>query len=267
MALDTCGPGSEDVAVYGPPLSLAYRFVAWWLEPLLRALTKHEWHGLEHLPRDRGFVAAPNHMSYYDPMVMALFLYANGFPPFYLAKEAMLRVPLLGQLLRKSGQIPVYRGSGLATQAYRDAVTEVRRGRCVVVYPEGTLTRDPDLWPMRGKTGAARIALETKCPVIPVAQWGAQEVMQRYTKRLRVFPRKTVYVLAGPPVALDDLYDRPIDAALLAEATDRIMAALTSGVEVLRGQTAPAVRFDPRRHGVSEIGDFTKDVAPQADSA
>ena len=179
----------------------------------------------------------------------------------------MFDVPVLGAVLRSAGQIPVYRESSLAGQAYRAAVAAVRDGACVVAYPEGTLTRDPDLWPMRGKTGAARIALETKCPVIPVAQWGAQEVMQRYTKRLRVFPRKTVYVLAGPPVALDDLYDRPIDAALLAEATDRIMAALTSGVEVLRGQTAPAVRFDPRRHGVSEIGDFTKDVAPQADSA
>ena len=57
---------------------------------------------------------------------------------------------------------------------YDAAVAAVRKGECVVVYPEGTLTRDPAQWPMTGKSGAARIALETGCPVIPVGQWGPQ---------------------------------------------------------------------------------------------
>ena len=61
----------------------------------------------------------------------------------------------------------------------------MRDGECVVVYPEGTLTRDPDLWPMTGKSGAARIALETGCPVIPVGQWGAQELLPPYAKQAR----------------------------------------------------------------------------------
>lgn len=245
-------------------LPLAYYAVSWWLHPLLWMLTKRDWHGLERLPRERGFIAAPNHISYYDPMVTALFLYHNDVPPFFMGKEAMFRIPLVGRLLRAAGQIPVYRNTGQAGQAYRDAVAAVRAGRAVVVYPEGTLTRDPQLWPMRGKTGAARIALETKCPVIPIAQWGAQRVIGHYEKRLRLFPRKTVHVLAGPPVALEDLYDRPIDAQLVHEATERIMAAITSQLEVLRGATAPAVRFDPKAHGLAETGNYRAESEPAA---
>ena len=57
-----------------------------------------------------------------------------------------------------------------------------------MIYPEGTLTRDPDLWPMTGKSGAARIALATGCPVIPVGQWGAQEILPPYAKKPRPLP-------------------------------------------------------------------------------
>jgi 1-acyl-sn-glycerol-3-phosphate acyltransferase len=133
-------------------------------------------------------------------------------------------------------------------------VAAVRAGKGVAIYPEGTLTRDPDLWPMRGKTGAARVALETQCPVIPVATWGAHEVLAPYSKRLRLLPRTTMKVRAGAPVALDDLYGREITTEVLLEATARIMAAITAELEVLRGEKAPVVRFDPRSHGVTSIG-------------
>ncbi|HEX7806866.1 MAG TPA: lysophospholipid acyltransferase family protein, partial [Cellulomonas sp.] len=113
--------------------------------------------------------------------------------------------------------------------------------------PEGTLTRDPDLWPMVGKTGVARLALMTRAPVIPVAQWGPQDILGRYSKVLKPFPRKKVSVVAGPPVVLDDLYDRPLDTATLREATERVMAAITVILEDLRGEPAPEVRFDVRR--------------------
>ena len=156
--------------------------------------------------------------------------------------------------MRGADQIPVYRETERAADAYRAAVAAVRAGKGVAIYPEGTLTRDPDLWPMRGKTGAARVALETRCPVIPVASWGAQEILAPYSKRLRLLPRKTVQVRAGRPVALEDLYDKPLTAEVLGEATTRIMASITAELEVLRGEKAPVVRFDPRAHGVTSIG-------------
>jgi 1-acyl-sn-glycerol-3-phosphate acyltransferase len=152
----------------------------------------------------------------------------------------------------------VYRNTGRAADAFRAAVGAVESGKCVGVYPEGTLTRDPGLWPMVGKTGAARIALTTRCPVIPVAQWGPQEILAPYSKRPHLFPRKTMHVLAGPPVDLSDLHDHPLDAAVLREATARIMAAITALLVELRGEPAPAERFDSRKHGLPETGNFHK---------
>ena len=245
-----------------PPADLptAYKFIVLWLRPLLRVLTRRRWLGQDNLPRGGGFVAAPNHVSYYDPFVVALFLYDSGRPPFFLGKEAVFRIPVLGKLVGWSGQIPVYRGTGRAADAYRAAVAAVDAGKAVVVFPEGTLSRDPDGWPMVGKTGAARIALQTGKPLIPIAQWGAQEVLPTYSTKPRFFPKKTVTAIAGPAVDLDDLRGRPIDAALLREATERVMAAITVLLEDLRGEQAPAERFDPRSAGVPETGKPTKEA-------
>ncbi len=245
-----------------PPADLpaAYKFIVLWLRPLLRVLTRRRWLGQDNLPRAGGFVAAPNHVSYYDPFVVALFLYDSGRPPFFLGKEAVFRIPVFGKLVGWSGQIPVYRGTGRAADAYRAAVAAVDAGKTVVVFPEGTLTRDPQGWPMTGKTGAARIALQTGKPLIPIAQWGAQEVLPTYATKPRFFPKKTVTAVAGPPVDLDDLRGRPIDAALLREATDRVMSAITALLEELRGEQAPPERFDPRSAGVPETGNPTKEV-------
>ena len=123
-----------------------------------------------------------NHISHVDPLTAAHFVYDHGRIPRYLAKSGLFKNKALGAFLRGAGQIPVERLSKNADGAYDAAVAAVRAGECVVVYPEGTITRDPDLWPMTGKSGAARIALATGCPVIPVGQWGAQELLPPYTK-------------------------------------------------------------------------------------
>ncbi len=164
-------------------LPFAYRFVVAILRPLLMVLTKRDWRGAENLPATAGFVAAPNHLSYVDPLSFAHFLVDHDRPPFFLGKEGVFRIPVVGAILRGAEQIPVYRNTGQAADAFRAAVAAVESGKCVGVYPEGTLTRDPDIWPMIGKTGAARIALATRCPVIPVAQWGPQEILAPYGKR------------------------------------------------------------------------------------
>ena len=238
------------------PLPFAYRFVVAILRPLLMVITKRDWQGVENLPASGGFVVAPNHLSYVDPLAFAHFLVDNDRPPFFLGKEGVFRIPVVGAILRGAEQIPVYRNTGQAADAFRAAVAAVESGKCVAVYPEGTLTRDPDTWPMVGKTGAARIALATRCPVIPVAQWGPQELLEPYGKRLRILPRKTMHVRAGRPVDLSDLYDKPVTGALLREATDRIMAAITTELETIRGTKAPAERFDSRKHGLPETGNF-----------
>ena len=165
----------------------------------------------------------------------------------------MFKVPVIGKILHGAGQIPVYRGSTDAAHAFRAAVAAVNAGECVAFYPEGTLTRDPDLWPMTAKTGAARVALMTGAPVIPVAHWGAHEIIPRYAKggrgdrRFKPFPRHTVQVLAGPPVDLSAFQDQEINGKVLREVTEVIMDAITSLLEGLRGEQAPPVRYDVQR--------------------
>lgn len=230
---------------------LAYRFIISIVRPVLRLFTRQDWRGAEHLPERGGFVVAANHLSYVDPFTFAHFLVDNGHPPHYLAKEAVFRIPVIGRVIRAADQIPVYRESRHAGDAFRAAVEAVHLGACVAILPEGTLTRDPGIWPMTGKTGAARVALQTRCPLVPVAQWGPQQILAPYGKLPHLLPRKTMHVWAGPAIDLSDLYGRPIDAAVLHEATARVMAAITGLLEQIRGEEAPTTRFDPRATNLS----------------
>ena len=228
-------------------MSGSYRLVVVALRPLLMSLTRRDWRGAEHLrvdgSLDDGIVIAVNHLSWFDPLVVSHFLVDNGRLPRFLAKEAIFRVPAVGRIVRGAHQIPVHRGTADAVEALTSAVAAVRAGECVLVYPEGTITRAPGLWPMTGKTGAVRIALESGAPLIPVAQWGAHEVMRPYVKELRLIPRKTMRVWAGPPVDLDDLRGHEPSEAELVDATERLMVAITGLLEQIRGEAAPTPRF------------------------
>ena len=241
------------------PISPAYRVAEAIARPPLTLFTRRWWSGAENLPRDRGFVACSNHISHLDPFVLAHFLFDHGCPPRFLAKESVFRIPVLGRIVGGAGQIPVYRETADAGRALSAAVAAVEKGECVVVYPEATLTRDPDLWPMVGKTGAARIALTTGCPVIPIAQWGVQDILAPYGKRPRLLPRHQVRVLAGPPVDLSAYAgDGPQDVGRLRGATDAVLDAITEQLVRLRGGDPPAQRWDPRLHGQATIGDFRR---------
>lgn len=224
------------------------------VKPLLLLLTNRRWSGGEHLPATGGCLLVANHVSHVDPLTFAHFVYDHGRLPRYLAKSEVFDVPVVGAIVRSAGQIPVYRMTSNASHSYRAAVEAVQSGECVVVYPEGTITRDPDLWPMTGKTGAARIALSTGVPVVPVAQWGANHLLAPYAKKPKLWPRTTIHVRAGEPVPLDDLREQPLTPAVLREATDRILDAVTELLAQVRGETAPETRFDPRAAGVREIG-------------
>lgn len=246
------GPSANGPAGVG----FAFKFIATLIRPFLMAFTRQNWRGGENIPPGgTGVIVAGNHISHFDPLSFAHFLWDNGRATRYLAKSGVFRVPVFGRLITAAGQIPVYRESRDASQAYRAAVAAVKAGELVAIYPEGTISRDPDLWPMVGKTGAARVALETGCDVIPVAQWGANHVLAPYSKRIRLLPRKTMSVIAGPPIPLDDLRGRPVDSTVLRIATDRIMAAITAQLAQIRGEVAPAERFDPKAVGLPPVGD------------
>ncbi|MEV6877911.1 lysophospholipid acyltransferase family protein [Amycolatopsis sp. NPDC051128] len=201
--------------------------------------TRFRVRGARHLPRDGGVVVASNHLSYADPATLTAFCLAAGRVPRYLAKASLWKLPAVGSVMRSGRHIPVYRGAATASEAYRDAVAAVRAGECVAIFPEATFSNDPDGWPMRGKTGVARIALETGAPVIPVANWGTHHLLPATAWLPRGLPRKTVDLVAGPPVDLSDLYGRQLTREVLEEATARIMAAVTDLLGTLRGERPP----------------------------
>lgn len=227
----------------------AHRFAVGLLRPVMMRLTIRGWTGGENLPASGGFIAVSNHVTNFDPLTFGHFLVDHNVPVKYLAKAELFRIPLFGRLLRASGQIPVHRGTAKASESLREAREALQRGECIGIYPEGTLTSDPDGWPMTGKTGAARLALETGVPVIPIAQWGAQRLVPRFASRPATWRAQLVEVTALPPVDLDDLMGRPLTPALLQEATARIMADLTAGVAALRGEEPPDRVWDRRRDG------------------
>ena len=233
------------------PIGPYYRFAALVIEPFMKVNTRRDRRGVENLervyPPHDGIIVVANHMSWFDPMNIAHVLWDAGRPPRFLAKDKLFELPLFGRLLNGAGQIPVYRDSDDPASAIRDAVAAINNGKTVVIYPEGTMTRDPDFWPMTGRTGAAQLAFATGAPVIPLAQWGPQEVMRPYSKEFKIWPRKTMHTLVGEPIDLDDLRKKKTTKAVLDEATDRIVHRITELLEELRGEKAPEDRLDYRQ--------------------
>ena len=235
---------------------------AWWIavpiiKPVLLATTKPRWEGADRIPESGGCILALNHVSHVDPLTAAHITWDYGRQSRYLAKSGLFKNKLLATFLRAAGQIPVERSSAGA-RAFDEAVKAVNAGELVVVYVEGSITKDPDGWPMVGKSGAARIALATGAPVIPVGQWGAQELLPAYSAKPHPFPRKTIRVKVGDPVDLSDLLEKEPTVQVVAEATHRIMDAIVDLVAEVRGEPRPAELFDPRKAGINATGNPNK---------
>ena len=156
------------------------------VKPLLVVLTKRDWSGMKNIPQSGGVIIAANHMSEFDPFVVAHYVYDAGRWPQFLAKSSLFKIPVLGPVVKAVRQIPVYRGTIDASKALDAAIAAIGRGEAVIIYPEGTTPKSGELWPGKGKTGIARLWLETGVPVVPVATWGAQQVFDPRTRKLRL---------------------------------------------------------------------------------
>ncbi len=219
------------------------------LHPSFMAFTKRDWRGVEKLPRDGGYVLAPNHLSHLDPLFLSHFMVDHGVTPRFLTKDTLMTIKGVGRILRGAEMIPVYRATKGAADSLKAANEAVMSGQVVTIYPEGTLTRDPDGWPMSGRTGAVRVALATGRPVVPVAQWGPQAILWPYTKVPKIFPRKTMHVHVGDPLDLSDLEGRELTDEVLNAATDRLMDTLTAMLSEIRGELPTRPRVDVRTLG------------------
>lgn len=222
---------------------------------------------LERIPATGPCVIVSNHVTEIDPITVGLSIVDAGRTPRFLAKESLFRIPVLGFLLHRIGQVPVHRGTRDTAQALRDAQDRLARGGAVGIYPEGTLTRDPLRWPMHAYPGAAQLALGLEVPVIPIAHWGDQEILGRDSSwRLRVSlrPRRPVRVRVGEPVDLTPFRSEPapgqtgltdaervaaVPRAAAAAATEAILDAIAAELSVLRDEPVPPTRWDRRLKG------------------
>lgn len=224
----------------GPAVALA----AVVFYPLTLLLAKRRMEGLEHIPAQGPALLVCNHVSYLDPVYTAVFVHRARRVPRFLAKASLWTVPVLGRVLSGSRQIPVSRGSAEAGASLEAARASFADDGVVVIYPEGTITRDETGWPMAARSGAARLALDVDVPVIPVVHWGTKSVYDHYRRRFRPSWRTTITVKAGPPIPLDDLRARLADRGprpLLRETTDRMMTAVRELLGEVRGEPVPEI--------------------------
>jgi 1-acyl-sn-glycerol-3-phosphate acyltransferase len=218
---------------------------AWWIVILVlytpaSLLVRTRYRNLTKLPQRGGAIIVTNHVSHVDPILVAKLVLDGARRPRFLAKDTIFDVFAVGTAMRRMGHIPVKRGTIDARQSFDAAVAALNAGGMIVLHPEGTVTRDPDRWPMNGKTGAARLALlAPHIPVIPVSQWGVQEQIDLYRKKVKLFPRPRHVLSVGDPIDLSDFHGRRPDAAVLRQVTEVIMRRLRTDVAELRGVPAP----------------------------
>jgi 1-acyl-sn-glycerol-3-phosphate acyltransferase len=224
---------------------VGYGFAIDLLWPILMAVARWDFRGGRHVPAKGGVLLAVNHLSHVDPIVLVAYCMAQGRVPRFLAMSELWDMKIVGAPLRGGRHIPVdRRASGI--EAYRAAVEGVKRGECIVVYPEGGFPDHSDGWPRKAHTGVARMALATGAPVIPVGQWGANSLLPPTAKVGTLVPRATLGVLAGEPVDLSDLVGKQGQRKALAAATDRIMDRVTDELAILRRESPPAPEDRPR---------------------
>lgn len=231
------------------PAPRAYRALAAIARLVIPLRARTRWSGQQHIPTSGPAIVVANHISNVDPVLLGEFLIWNGRWPRFLGKASIWKVPVLGWIIAKADQIPVYRDSQRAAESLVHAREALDAGKLVAIYPEGTITADPDGWPMTGRRGAATLALASGAPVIPVVQVGADQILGgRHVSLTGLFGRrKDVSVTAGPPIDLTRYLSLEPTKQVLDEVTDLFLDTLTSMRAQVAGLTPPAGRFDLRQ--------------------
>jgi 1-acyl-sn-glycerol-3-phosphate acyltransferase len=212
------------------------------LYPIDGLLFRIRFRHLDRVPPRGGIIVVINHISHIDTVLMARLVWQSGRIPRFMIKDTVFEKPVLGRIMRGAKQIPVARGTTDAGQSLRAAVEALAVGEAVIIYPEGTITRDPQQWPMQAKTGLARlIMLAPDAPVVPVGQWGSQQ------QKGGLWRRRTAQASVGEPLDMRKYRDAPVTFSVLREITDEVMTAIRAQVAELRGKTPPEAFFRPPR--------------------
>lgn len=213
-----------------PTYMLAKAIVKPWMGSWFR------WHieGLENIPSEGPALLAVNHISFMDPFAAAYVVDLAKRRPRFLAKAELFDDKRIAWIIKGAKQIPVHRGTPDAPMALDQAIEALRQGEVIVIFPEGTITNDPDLNPMAGKTGVARLALMTGAPVIPTALWGTANVWPKGFAKRWWPPKQDICVRIGRPLAVEG------DPAS-SEDWQRVSSAVMDEIRRLVASLRPAV--------------------------
>lgn len=217
--------------------------------PLVRLLGRGRYQGREFISVPGPVLLVGNHISHLDPVYDAVFIRKSGRWPHIMAKASLWKLPVVGRVIRGTEQIPVDRGGGQGQVGLDAAIQQLKDGGVVLIYPEGTVSRDPDLWPMKPRPGVAALALAGDFPVIPLAHWGTQEVFRSYQKKgaFRPWPRKDIHLVCGPAIDLSAYRNLPVDARVIRDVSYVIMGAVRDLLAELRRETPPSTFYDPKK--------------------
>lgn len=215
--------------------------------PLTALLARTKVIGARNVPAEGAALLVFNHVSHLDPIYDAVTVHRTARIPRFLAKNTLWNVPVLKNVLSGAKQIPVFRGTADARKSLMEAHKALESGLAILIYPDGTITKDPQGWPMSPKVGVARLALEHDVPVIPAARWGTRDIYDQYEKKFRPLPRKQVTFKFGEPLDMSDYRGRTIDNQLLREVTDLTMSRVRELLADIREEPAPSEFYSPVR--------------------
>jgi 1-acyl-sn-glycerol-3-phosphate acyltransferase len=207
-----------------------YSLAKWIVIPWAHFWFRWQIEGLEKIPKDGPAILAWNHVAYLDPLAISYVVVRAGRRPRFLSKAELFADKRIAWVLRGAGQIEVKRGTRAAPVALDQALAALERGEVVVIFPEGTVTTDPDLNPMAAKSGVARLALKSGVPVIPCAIWGTANVWPKgYAHRWR--PRQDIVVRVGDSIDISGDFDTPRDWAGAGKKIMDAIGVLLAGIK------------------------------------
>jgi 1-acyl-sn-glycerol-3-phosphate acyltransferase len=178
--------------------------------------------GRQRVPRTGPALLIANHQSFLDPVLVGL---CSRRHLCFLARQTLFRKPAVAWLLRTLGAVPIHH-EGVGKEGIRIVLEQLKAGRAVVVFPEGTRTEDGALQPLR--PGIHLLIKRTQAPVVPIGIAGAFAAMPHW----RTVPTPAPLLLPAARTALAVSVGRPLDARRFADLPrDRALAELSAELQ------------------------------------
>lgn len=192
-----------------------YKFAFVVCNAFVRIAFKFRAEGVENLPNDGGYIICSNHRSYLDPVLLGVRIKRRLT---FMAKEELFRVKILGPLIKKLGAFPIARGKG-DTEAVEFAIDTVKSGKALMLFPEGTRSKDGKL--LKLKSGVVVIASRSQGLIVPSAIV--------FKGKLRF--RRKVVVRYGKPISCEELGLDKLDRQNLKKAREILTEKISELLE------------------------------------